>query len=55
NQIGEFTDRPFPHCVTSSWPHNLLNKVPLLMGLRRVSSALRFLLPDYQGQRTVHV
>src|ERR1700730_18136243 len=23
NQIGEFTDRPFPHCVTSSWPHNL--------------------------------
>jgi len=28
---------------------------PLLMCLRWVSSALRFLLPDCQGQRTVHV
>src|SRR5271165_3197368 len=30
-------------------------RVPLLMCLRRVSSALRFLLPDCQDQRTVHV
>ncbi len=37
------------------WPRNLLNKAPLSICLRRVSSALRFLLPDCQGQRTVHV
>jgi hypothetical protein len=29
--------------------------IPLLMCLRRVSSALRFLLPDCQDQRMVHV
>jgi hypothetical protein len=28
NQIGEWTDRPFPHCRTHGWPRNLLNKVP---------------------------
>ena len=33
----------------------LSQQSPLLMYLRRVSSTLRFLLPDYQGQRTVHV